>query len=225
MPSTGRRWRASVTAILTLVLFAAVVAVWLLRPVGRAAASVTREGRALARRPAALAPLDLGDAVCVARCPQALKQGVSAVVVRAGDGLAAARIRVANHDARRVVLAARRFLGVPYAFGGASRSGVDCSGLAMLAYRAAGIRLDHYTGAQWHMGRRVSGRLLPGDLVFFGARGSDPWHVGIYVGHGRYIHAPQTGDHVRVAALSSHPDYMGARRLFARPAASRPGAL
>lgn len=220
MPSTGSRWRASATAILTLVLFTALLAVWLLRPVGRAAASVTREGRGLVRRPAAAAPLDLGGVVCVARCQGVVQRGVSAVVVRAGT-----RLHVADREARRVVVAARRFLGVPYAYGGASRSGVDCSGLAMLAYRSAGIRLDHYTGAQWRVGRRVVGRLLPGDLVFFGSRGGDPWHVGIYVGHGRYIHAPQTGDHVRVATLRSHRDYLGARRLFARPAAPRPGAL
>ena len=230
MPSIGRRWRVAATAILTLVLFAALLTAWLLRPVGRAAASVTREGRALVRRPAAVAPLDLDAAVCVARCQRALQQGVasavglqqgvSAVIVRAGTHL-----RVADRGARRVVLAARRFLGVPYSFGGASRSGVDCSGLAMLVYRSAGIRLDHYTGAQWRTGRRVVGRLLPGDLVFFGARGGDPWHVGIYIGHGRYIHAPESGDHVRVAALSSHPDYMGARRIFVRPFAPAPGAL
>jgi len=220
MPSTGSRWRASITAILTLVLFAALLAAWLLRPVGRAAASVTREGRGLVRRPAAVAPLDLDGVVCVARCPRVVQQGVSAVVVRAGTHL-----QVADRRARRVVLAARRFLGVPYAYGGASRSGVDCSGLAMLAYRSAGIRLEHYTGAQWRVGRRVVGRLLPGDLVFFGSRGGDPWHVGIYVGHGRYIHAPQTGDHVRVAPLRSHRDYMGARRIFARAVVSRPGAL
>jgi hypothetical protein len=220
MPPLGRRWRAIATATLTIVLFAALLVAWLVRPVGRAAASVSRDGRALVRRPAAVTPFDLDGIACVTRCPQVVQQGVSFAVVRAGGHL-----RRADREARRVVLAARRFLGVPYAYGGASRSGVDCSGLAMLAYRSAGVRLDHYTGAQWHVGRRVAGGLAPGDLVFFGHGGGDPWHVGIYVGHGRYIHAPQSGERVRVARLSSRRDYLGARRIFARPAVARPGAL
>jgi cell wall-associated NlpC family hydrolase len=100
------------------------------------------------------------------------------------------------------VAIARTWLGVPYAWGGASRAGTDCSGLVMAVYGRLGIHLAHYTGALWDEGRRVPPRdLRPGDLVFFDGLG----HVGIYAGAGRYIHAPQTGEVVRVDRLAARP--------------------
>jgi len=97
---------------------------------------------------------------------------------------------------------ARRMLGVPYITAGATPSGVDCSGLTMLAYRKVGTKLGHYTGDQWNSGPhryRVS-QLRPGDLVFFF---SDHHHVGIYIGHGKLIHAPKPGDRVKVASMGN----------------------
>jgi cell wall-associated NlpC family hydrolase len=71
----------------------------------------------------------------------------------------------------------------------------------MWAYAKAGVRLSHYTGAQVNEGRRVSqSQLMPGDLVFFYA---DYHHVGIYIGNGQFVHAPQTGDVVKISPLSS----------------------
>jgi cell wall-associated NlpC family hydrolase len=115
----------------------------------------------------------------------------------------------------RALRAARTYLGVPYAWGGASRGGVDCSGLVVVSFGRAGRRLPHYSGALWQLGRPVpKGHLAEGDLVFFRLSGGVPGHVGIYAGRGRYIHAPSSGDHVRFARLADRADdYAGARRL------------
>lgn len=87
-------------------------------------------------------------------------------------------------------------IGKPYVFGAIGPSGYDCSGLTMAAWNAVGVHLTHYTGAQMGQGRSVSrGDLVPGDLVFY------PHHVGIYVGGGKIVHAPHTGDHVRMADI------------------------
>ena len=97
------------------------------------------------------------------------------------------------------------YLGVPYLWGGASRSGVDCSGLTMLAYRAAGVSLPHNAAAQQRLGHAV-GSPGPGDLVFFGLPAH---HVGISVGGNRMIDAPHRGANVEYDSLFA--DYSGAR--------------
>jgi cell wall-associated NlpC family hydrolase len=113
----------------------------------------------------------------------------------------------------KVVKYAERFLGVRYVYGGSSpRSGFDCSGLVRYVYGHFGVRLAHSSYAQFGSGFRVlRGGLKPGDLVFFHGLG----HVGIYVGHNKFIHAPHTGSRVRIESLagwySSRLD--GARRL------------
>src|SRR5439155_3640694 len=93
---------------------------------------------------------------------------------------------------------AARYLGVPYVWGGASPGGFDCSGLVMYVYAQLGVSLPHYTVAQWSATVPISSSdLQPGDLVFF----SGLSHVGIYIGGGRFIHAPHTGTVVQVASL------------------------
>jgi cell wall-associated NlpC family hydrolase len=110
-----------------------------------------------------------------------------------------------NAQAAQIAL---RYLGVPYVWGGASPSGFDCSGLASYAYAQVGISVPHYTGAIWAKFPRVVGPLQPGDMVFFHGLG----HVGIYIGGGQMVHAPHTGDVVRVVSMSGRGDYVGAVR-------------
>ena len=113
-----------------------------------------------------------------------------------------------------VVGVAMRYLGTPYVWGGASPGGFDCSGLVAYAYSQVGVSLPHYTGAQWNVGVPVSsGDLQPGDLVFFNGLG----HVGIYVGGGNFIHAPHTGDVVKISSLDESwysATFVGARRIL-----------
>ncbi len=114
----------------------------------------------------------------------------------------------------RAVRVARRYLGVPYRYGGSSPgSGFDCSGFVRFVYARLGLSLPHSSYADFALGRRVARRRLePGDLVFFHGLG----HVGIYVGHGRFIHAPHAGTRVSYSTLASYGSaYDGARRLSA----------
>jgi cell wall-associated NlpC family hydrolase len=90
-------------------------------------------------------------------------------------------------------------LGSPYVWGAAGPSTFDCSGLVVWAYGQLGVSLPHYTGSLWGSGTHISSsQLEPGDLVFFHGLS----HVGIYVGGGNFVHAPHTGDVVRVSSLS-----------------------
>jgi cell wall-associated NlpC family hydrolase len=86
----------------------------------------------------------------------------------------------------------------------------------MFVYARLGVRLDHFTGFQWYEGARVAaGDLRPGDLVFFSPQSYGPGHVGIYRGGGTFIHAPHTGDVVKISRLDEpwyRANYMGAVR-------------
>ena len=93
-------------------------------------------------------------------------------------------------------------IGKPYIWAAAGPGGYDCSGLTMAAWAAAGVSLRHYTTWQYQDTKPVSrADLQPGDLVFFFPPSLH--HMGIYVGQGWMVHAPQTGDHVRMAKIDS----------------------
>ncbi len=107
---------------------------------------------------------------------------------------------------------ALRYLGVRYQWGGASPgTGFDCSGLVMYVFAQLGVQLPHFAAGQYSYGSAVPrDQLQPGDLVFFDGLS----HVGIYIGNNQLVHAPQTGDVVRIASMSEFAGgYVGARRV------------
>jgi peptidoglycan DL-endopeptidase CwlO len=113
----------------------------------------------------------------------------------------------------QAVAIAMQYLGIPYVWGGASPSGFDCSGLTMYVYAQLGISLPHYAASQYGMGVAVGrDQLQAGDLVFFRGLG----HMGMYIGGGNFIHAPHTGDVVKISSLSDSyytANWVGARRV------------
>jgi cell wall-associated NlpC family hydrolase len=127
----------------------------------------------------------------------------SRTVAAVYSGPASGRASVAVQEAYRQ-------LGKPYRWAATGPDSFDCSGLTMWVWAKAGVSLPHHSGSQYDQGRHVSqGELQPGDLVFFG---SPIHHVGIYVGNGNMVHAPQTGDVVKVSS-AFRSDYVGAVRL------------
>jgi len=112
----------------------------------------------------------------------------------------------------RVVAIALRYLGTPYRWAGSSPGGFDCSGFVMYVYGRVGVGLPHNSSMLWSVGRPVARKdLQPGDIVFFNGLS----HVGIYIGRGRFVHAPHTGDVVKISRLSEswyRTTYDGARR-------------
>jgi cell wall-associated NlpC family hydrolase len=100
--------------------------------------------------------------------------------------------------------------GKPYVWAASGPDSFDCSGLVMYVFAQIGIQLPHSSYAQAGMGSPVSfSDLQPGDLVFFNGNS----HVGIYIGGGQFVHAPHTGDVVRVASLASEGGLDAARRI------------
>jgi cell wall-associated NlpC family hydrolase len=105
-----------------------------------------------------------------------------------------------------------RYLGVPYVWGGSSPRGFDCSGFVMYVFAQIGVSLPHSSYALYGMGIPVSySQLQPGDLVFFAGAS----HMGIYIGGGQFIHAPHTGDVVKISSMSGwySSTFIGGRRI------------
>ena len=126
--------------------------------------------------------------------------------------------------ARAAVRWALAQLGDPYRWGATGPDMFDCSGLTSSAYRAAGVSIPRVSRAQWGAGLHVQvSNLLPGDLVFYADNPRDPatiHHVGMYIGNGLMVHAPHTGDVVRVASIWRE-SYAGATRIV--PGVVTPG--
>jgi cell wall-associated NlpC family hydrolase len=113
-----------------------------------------------------------------------------------------------------VVSIALQYLGVPYVWGGSSpATGFDCSGFIMYVFAQIGVYLPHHAASQYSYGVPVpQDQLAPGDLVFFDGLG----HAGIYIGGGQFVHAPHTGDVVKISSIYDSwyaSTWVGARRL------------
>jgi len=114
---------------------------------------------------------------------------------------------------------AERFVGIPYQWGGDNVvEGMDCSGFVRAVYNLCGVNIPRTSSEQFRTGENVGREYLKdGDLVFFGSSDESINHVGIYVGNGRFVHAPRRGDEIKVSSLEDtyfNKKYVGAKRYF-----------
>jgi cell wall-associated NlpC family hydrolase len=126
--------------------------------------------------------------------------GVTSTIVAAAPAHAAT-----TSPAATAIKYARAQLGDPYQWGAAGPHRFDCSGLTLASYRAAGIKLPRTARDQYAAGHKVArAKWAPGDLVFFGSKPKDArsvYHVAIYLGNGKMLHAPKTGQVVKIVPL------------------------
>jgi cell wall-associated NlpC family hydrolase len=126
-------------------------------------------------------------------------------------------VRASDETERRALEYAREMVGRPYKYAGNTPAGFDCSGLVSYSYAKAGVRLPRDTRSQRRATVAVpASRLRAGDLLFFDQEGEKASHVGLYVGGGRFVHAPSTGGKVRVDSLKSDywkKHFVDARRV------------
>ena len=180
--------------------------------IARLQAEEQRRQRALARQAQARLAAQQATAPLPEQVPTAAPDGDSeAAAAAAPSEEAAGDAPPARYGG--VVGIAMRYLGTPYKWGGSSPStGFDCSGFSMYVFAQVGVRLPHNAAMQYQLGTPVSrSQLQPGDLVFFHGLG----HMGIYIGGDSFIHAPRTGDVVKISPLSGwySSRFVGARRL------------
>jgi len=115
-----------------------------------------------------------------------------------------------------IIGTARKYLGVPYKWGGTSSSGFDCSGLIQTVFSENGIKLPRGSGAQFKEGKKIGKeQMKPGDLIFFHTYTTGPSHVGIWLGNGTFLHAESSPAGVTITELSVpywNERYHGSRR-------------
>jgi cell wall-associated NlpC family hydrolase len=128
------------------------------------------------------------------------------------------RVGLPDATGAAIARAAQSLIGSPYRYGGAGPDVFDCSGLVSYVHRQLGYATPRTAAQQYAQARPVPlADLQPGDLVFFRLNGAAVSHVGVYMGNGRFVHAPQTGGRVREAALDEEffrERYAGAGRLY-----------
>jgi peptidoglycan DL-endopeptidase CwlO len=156
-----------------------------------------------------------------ARAQAALAAQEAAVAVQADELTTYSQPSLPEYDPNlssskygNVVSIALQYLGISYVWGGASPSqGFDCSGLVTYVYAQVGVSLPHHAASIWSYGSYVPrDQLEPGDLVFFNGLG----HMGIYIGGGQFVHAPHTGDVVKISSIHDSwyaSTWYGAKRL------------
>ena len=165
-------------------------------------------------------PVNLPGASALATATTAIASPDTAPLASQLQALQAAQAAPSTSEKMKSVLQrAFSLLGTPYRWGGTSPdTGFDCSGLVGYVFRTIGIDLPRVSREMVGAGAPVNDRaaLAEGDLVFFGRNGSRIDHVGIYVGDGKFLHAPRTGRDVTVSSLASGywaQKYMQARRV------------
>lgn len=155
--------------------------------------SITRSDSSV-REPIRLVLLATGLVLLLAGCSSGASSGA---VVQPSDGLSPAK-------RSEIVLAALGHLDTPYVYGGTDANGLDCSALVQRVYRHVGKSVPRSSREQARVARRVSrSRMQPGDVVFFAINGRQISHVGIYIGDGRFVHAPNSRSRVRIEPLDN----------------------
>ncbi len=114
-----------------------------------------------------------------------------------------------SEEARAIIKEAQKYLGIPYLWGGTTPEGFDCSGLMQYVFNSQGIEIPRVSQDQQSFAEPINlSELKPGDLVF--NKSSNSTHVGLYIGDDKYLHAPHTGDVVKISTLStSNMKYAG----------------
>ena len=130
----------------------------------------------------------------------------------------AAALNGNNTTADKIIATAKKYIGVPYVWGGSTPSGFDCSGFVQYVFKAHGITLPRTSKEQWNIGTSVSkANLKPGDLVFFAnTYTTGVSHLGIYIGNNQFIHA-SSSQGIVISSLSNSywaSHYHGAKRIF-----------
>ena len=132
-------------------------------------------------------------------------------------GIAPSGAALRGVDAENIIATAKKYMGVPYVWGGTTPAGFDCSGFVQYVYRQHGITLPRTSAQQYTAGKSVKkSELKPGDLVFFATDYTKVNHLGIYIGNGQFIHASSSKG-VTVSSMSNSywmPRYYGARRVL-----------
>lgn len=177
-----------------------------------ASTTPARRPRHTLRRAVIIAAAALGMAVTTLPAAPAAQAAAPPVPTVHQSTVAQAQDRAQTYRAWVAVKSALKQRGKPYKWAGDGPSSFDCSGLTQYAFRGAGISLPHSSRAQSRMGKPVAKKYLrPGDLVFYY---QPVGHVGIYIGNGRMVHAPSSGDVVKIAYVDAVPGYSHARRVY-----------